>query len=51
MVNGNRTVVVLAESNTDTKIPVETGVVRVKEYHQTLIIQTDGKVGTKGEIF
>lgn len=46
-VNGTPTVVVLAESNTSTKIPVKTGVVRVKEYHQSLIIQTDGKVGTK----
>lgn len=46
-VNGTPTVVVLAESNTGTKIPVKTGVVRVKEYHQSLIIQTDGKAGTK----
>jgi len=46
-VNGIPTVVVLAESNTGTKIPVKTGVVRVKEYQQSLIIQTDGKVGTK----
>jgi len=50
-VNGIPTVVVLAESNTGTKIPVKTGVVRVKEYQQSLIIQTDGKVGTKGKIF
>lgn len=47
-INGVPTIVVLAASNTLTKIPEKTGVIRVKEYHQSLIIQTDGNVGTKG---
>lgn len=41
-------VVVLAESNSLSKIPEKSGVVRVKEFHQSLVIQSDGKVGTKG---
>lgn len=40
--------VVLAESNSLSKIPEKSGVVRVKEFHQSLVIQSDGKVGTKG---
>lgn len=47
-VNGIPTVVVLAESNLLTKTPERSGVIRVKEYHQSLIIQSDGMVGTKG---
>ena len=47
-VNGIPTVVVLAESNLLTKTPERSGVIRVKEYHQSLIIQSDGVVGTKG---
>lgn len=43
------TVVVLAESNISTKTAEKSGVIRVKEYHQSLIIQSDGTVGTKGK--
>lgn len=46
-VNSIPTVVVLAESNLLTKTPERSGVIRVKEYHQSLIIQSDGMVGTK----
>ncbi len=48
-INGIPTIIVLAKSNTLTKTPEKTGVIRVKEYHQSLIIQTDGNVGTKGK--
>ena len=47
-INSIPTVVVLAESNSLSKIPEKSGVVRVKEFHQSLVIQSDGKVGTKG---
>lgn len=43
------TVVVLAESNLSTKTAEKSGVIRVKEYHQSLIIQSDGMLGTKGK--
>ena len=43
------TVVVLAESNLSTKTAEKSGVIRVKEYHQSLIIQSDGMMGTKGK--
>lgn len=46
-INSIPTVVVLAESNLSTNTPEKSGVVRVKEYHQSLIIQGDGMVGTK----
>ncbi|XP_078376077.1 phosphatidylcholine transfer protein-like [Oculina patagonica] len=46
-INSVPTIIVLAKSNTLTKTPEKTGVIRVKEYHQSLIIQTDGNVGTK----
>ncbi|XP_022803364.1 phosphatidylcholine transfer protein-like isoform X2 [Stylophora pistillata] len=46
-INSIPTVVVLAESNPVAKIPEKSGVVRVKEFHQSLVIQSDGKVGTK----
>lgn len=47
-INSIPSVVVLAESNSLSKIPEKSGVVRVKEFHQSLVIQSDGKVGTKG---
>jgi len=46
-INNIPTVVVLAESNLSTKTPERSGVVRVKDYHQSLVIQGDGMVGTK----
>lgn len=42
-INNLPTVVVLAESKLSAKTPERSGVVRVKEYHQSLIIQGDGK--------
>ena len=47
-INSIPSVVVLAERNSLSKIPEKSGVVRVKEFHQSLVIQSDGKVGTKG---
>ena len=47
-INSVPSVVVLAESNSLSKIPEKSGAVRVKEFHQSLVIQSDGKVGTKG---
>lgn len=47
-INSIPSVVVLAESNSLSKIPEKSGVVRVKEFHLSLVIQSDGKVGTKG---
>ncbi|KAK2561370.1 Phosphatidylcholine transfer protein [Acropora cervicornis] len=49
-INNLPTVVVLAESKLSAKTPERSGVVRVKEYHQSLIIQGDGMVGTKAFI-
>ena len=49
-INNLPTVVVLAESKLSAKTPERSGVVRVKEYHQSLIIQGDGMVGTKGQL-
>lgn len=49
-INNLPTVVVLAESNVSAKTSERSGVVRVEEYHQSLIIQGDGMVGTKGQL-
>ena len=40
---------ILAESTYDPQFPEKSGVIRVKQYEQRLVIQSDGKKGSKGK--
>ena len=48
-VDGVRTYVTLAKSHPFSNLPEKSGVIRVDTFQQTCIMQTDGKVGSKGE--
>lgn len=48
-VDGVNVVVVIAHSHPLSSVPKKSGVIRVTDYHQSLAIKSDGKVGTKGE--
>ena len=47
-VGGVKTWVVLARSHNFTNIPEKDGVVRVDEFQQACVMQSDGKVGSRG---
>lgn len=40
---------ILAQSTSDPQFPEKSGVIRVKQYKQSLVIQSDGKRGSKGK--
>ncbi|XP_055436136.1 phosphatidylcholine transfer protein-like [Bubalus kerabau] len=44
---GRKVHVILAESTYDPQFPEKSGVIRVKQYEQRLVIQSDGKKGSK----
>ena len=46
--DGVRTYVVLAKSHTFASNPEKSGVIRVDSFEQSCIMQSDGKVGSKG---
>ena len=47
-VGGVKTWVVLARSHNFTNIPEKDGVIRVDEFQQACVMQSDGKVGSRG---
>ncbi len=47
-VGGKRTWVVLARSHVFSNVPEKEGVIRVDNFQQSCIMQSDGKVGSKG---
>lgn len=46
---GQKVHVILAQSTSDPQFPEKSGVIRVKQYKQSLVIQSDGKRGSKGK--
>ena len=50
-VNGVKTWVVLAKYRPFPRKPERSGVIRVDEFRQACVMQSDGKVGSKGERF
>lgn len=40
---------ILAQSTSEPQFPEKSGVIRVKQYKQSLAIQSDGKKGSKGK--
>ena len=49
-VDGLRTYVVLAKSHPFAEYPEKSGVIRVDSFQQSCIMQSDGKVGSKGNV-
>ena len=49
-VDGERTYVVLAKSHPFSDHPEKSGVIRVDSFEQSCIMQSDGKVGSKGKV-
>ncbi|XP_074079770.1 phosphatidylcholine transfer protein isoform X2 [Macrotis lagotis] len=49
--NGQTVHVILAKSCSKSKIPVKDSVIRVSNYRQSLVIESDGKNGCKGKKF
>lgn len=47
--DGQKIHVVLAQSTSVPQIPERSGVVRVNQYKQSLVIKSDGKKGSKGK--
>ena len=46
---GRKVHVILAQSTSEPQFPEKSGVIRVKQYKQSLAIQSDGKKGSKGK--
>lgn len=50
-VDGRKIYVVLAQSISAPQFPEKSGVIRVKQYKQSLAIESDGKKGSRGKAF
>lgn len=48
-VDGRKIWVILARSSPETPCPEKSGVVRVRDYHQSVALESDGGQGTRGE--
>lgn len=48
-VDGRKIWVILARSAPETPCPEKSGVVRVRDYHQSLAMESDGGQGTRGD--
>lgn len=48
-VNGRKVWIVLAKSVCVPQCPEKPGIIRVKSYEQTLVIESDGESGSKGK--
>ena len=46
---GRKVHVILAQSTSEPQFPEKSGVIRVKQYKQSLAIQSDGERGSKGK--
>lgn len=49
-VDGRKIWVILARSCSEAPCPEKSGVVRVRDYHQSLAMESDGGQGTRGEV-
>lgn len=48
-VDGRKIWVILARSSPETPCPEKSGVVRVRDYHQSVAMESDGGQGTRGD--